>query len=405
MMGWAVALLLASGCDCSGPVVRGGRCAGDDPPADCGETCGDDAPCAAGFYCGPGGTCTSDCDPSAAITGCPEGYACTAEGACELIPEPDTGPLPDGSGRDGSSNVCADVTISASRVTPNVVVIVDQSGSMTADFPGAPDRWRGLRRSLMDTPDGLIPSLQSTVRFGVALYSAEAPNNSSDPVPGMCPLVEWIPPALNNFDAIDAVYSNADPIDETPTGASVDAVLDLLTNTPDPNTDPTIFILATDGEPDTCEQPNPQNGQPQAIAAVTRAYQMGIRTFIISVGDDVGMAHLQDVANAGLGRSGADPDAEFWVAGDDAGLRSALTEIVAGQLSCVVQLDGAIQDLEQACTGRVTLNGIALECDDPNGWRVIDGGTIELQGMACERLQTTPDVTLEATFPCDVVLI
>ena len=27
-------------------------------------------------------------------------------------------------------------------------------------------------------------------------------------------------------------------------------------------------ILATDGEPDTCAEPNPQNGQPEAIAAI-----------------------------------------------------------------------------------------------------------------------------------------
>ena len=36
---------------------------------------------------------------------------------------------------------------------------------------------------------------------------------------------------------------------------------------PDPSEDPTIFILATDGEPDTCAQPNPQEGQPEALAS------------------------------------------------------------------------------------------------------------------------------------------
>ena len=36
-------------------------------------------------------------------------------------------------------------------------------------------------------------------------------------------LIEWVPPALDNYDAISAVYSPADPIDETPTGQSIDA--------------------------------------------------------------------------------------------------------------------------------------------------------------------------------------
>ena len=233
-----------------------------------------------------------------------------------------------------------------------------------------------------------------------------ADGNSSDPVPGMCPLVEWVGPALDNHGAIQTVYGPADPIDETPTGASIDAVLDLLAMTPDPSEDPTIFILATDGEPDTCAQPNPQEGQPEALAAAERAYRTGIRTFVISVGEGVvSERHLQDMANAGLGRGAGDPDAEFWVAGDDEGLRTALTDIIGGELSCVVTLEGRIQSLEDACAGTVRLNGEALSCDDPNGWRVIDETHIALTGDASDTLQSGPGVTPEASVPCHVILI
>ena len=305
-----------------------------------------------------------------------------------------------------ATGVCADVRVQARRVTPNVILIVDQSGSMNEGFGGGRNRWEALRDSLMDEPDGLVFALQSSVRFGLALYSAEADGNSSDPVPGMCPLVEWVGPALDNHGAIQTVYGPTDPIDETPTGASIDAVLDLLAMTPDPSEDPTIFILATDGEPDTCAQPNPQEGQPEALAAAERAYRTGIRTFVISVGEGVvSERHLQDMANAGLGRGAGDPDAEFWVAGDDEGLRTALTDIIGGELSCVVTLEGRIQSLEDACAGTVRLNGEALSCDDPNGWRVIDETHIELTGDACDTLQSGPGVTLEASFPCDVILI
>lgn len=301
-----------------------------------------------------------------------------------------------------ATNVCAAQRVMARRVTPNVILVVDQSGSMTEDF-GASNRWDGLRDSLLDEPDGLIATLQGSVRFGLALYSSEAGDDG--PAVGMCPMLTWVDPAIDNYDAIRDVYRPADPLDETPTGESIDAVLARLADVPDPTDDPTILILATDGEPDTCAEPNPQNGQEESVAAIERAYDRSIRTFVISVGNDVGMEHLQDVANAGIGRGAGDPDAPFWVAGDDEGLRTALVEIVGGELSCVITLEGRIEDLSQACTGTVVLDGTELDCDDPNGWRAIDETHIELSGTACERLQSNPRATLEATFPCGVILI
>ncbi len=334
--------------------------------------------------------------------GCSDSEACTAEGECVAI-EGDARPRVDAPNGD-APDMCASVRIEARRVTPNVILIVDQSGSMTADFPGAADRWRGLRNSLMDDT-GLVRELEDTVRFGLALYSARS-SEPRGPAMGMCPLVTLVDPALSNFDAIDAVYSDEDPIDETPTGDSVDFILDWIGSIPDPSEDPTIFILATDGEPDTCEQANPQEGQEEAIAAVGRAYLAGIRTFIISVGEGtISSEHLQDVANAGLGRRGGDPDAEFWVAGDDDGLRAALGDIIGGELSCVVELMGRVNP-DEACEGEVRLNGDEVPpCDEENGWVPVDESHIELRGESCERLQNTPGVTLEAEFPCNVILI
>lgn len=393
---WACCLLLlswASGCDCAGPHHPLGSCAGDDPPPSCGQDCTGAEPCPGGYYCAPEhGVCTQDCDPLRPDVSCADGV-CSDQGRCTAFH------------RDGgtdASGVCADVRVGAMRVTPNVVLVVDQSGSMDEAF-GSSDRWNSLRDSLLDTPDGLIAALETQVRFGIALYSAEAGRDNV--IVGMCPQITWVGPALNNYAAIEAVYGPpTDPIDETPTGESLDAVLDMLSMSPDPTTDPTIFILATDGEPDTCAEPNPQNGQPEALAAVERAYRAGVRTFIISVGEDISRSHLQDVANAGIGAGAGDPDAEFWVAGDDVGLRNALRDIIGGALSCIVTLEGEIQDISEACVGRVELNGVPIPCDDPNGWRAIDGTHIELSGDACDILQS-PGSTLTATFPCGVILI
>jgi hypothetical protein len=212
-------------------------------------------------------------------------------------------------------------------------------------------------------------------------------------------MLTTVAPAIDNYEAIRGVYEPADVIEDTPTGDSIDAVLDQFFSAP--SEDPVVIVVATDGEPDRCEELDPQNGQAEAVAAVERAYDLGIRTFMISVGEGtVSAEHMQDMANAGIGEDGA----PYWVAGDDQGLRDALTAIVGGQLSCVVALNGELT-LEIACEGTVLLNGRPLTCDAPDGWRAVDETHIELQGAACDELQGTPDALLEATFPCEAVTL
>lgn len=387
-------LLLLAACDCNETTPP---CEREEPIFGCGATCDESSFCRAGLYC-EDGLCTADC---AADDDCGSNEICNGDGMCEDAP--DMGGDTDGRvvPRDGPDG-CPSVMVSARRVTPTVILVVDQSGSMTSGFGGS-NRWDALRDSLLDPDDGLIQALEDQVRFGLALYSAEAEGNASGPPIGECPMLNEVTAAISNYDAIEAVYADAEPIDETPTGDAINAILDGWLGMPDRPTDPTIFILATDGEPDSCEELNPQNGQEEAITAVTRAYDNGIRTFVISVGSDVSTAHLQDVANAGLGEPAT--DAEFWVAGDDAGLRGALTSIIGGALSCSLELDSSLEDVSEACMGTVVLNGRELPCDDPNGWEATDENTIELLGDACDELLETPGVTLSATFPCDVGLI
>ncbi|MFK7999490.1 MAG: VWA domain-containing protein [Polyangiales bacterium] len=380
---------LLAACDCSSAPPRpAGLCTDEAPPAECGERCSLTRACPFGFFCNAEAECDVECVDD---TVCDIGYECGDNGRCTVMPLPfdavgHDGPLPDRA-------TCAQQEVAAGRTTPHVIIVVDQSGSMDEDF-GDSNRWDALRDSLLAEPDGFIYALQEEVIFGLALFSGDE---------AMCPILTTVPSALNNHAAIAEVYNEEEIRSETPTGDSMDQLLDELLSAPDRNDNPTIFILATDGEPDTCEEPNPQNGQAEALAAVRRAYENDIRTYVISVGTDISEAHLTDMANAGLGRSGG-PDAEFWVAGDDVGLRDALGEIIGGALSCTIELEGRI-DVAEACTGRVELNGNPLVCDDPDGWVVIDESHIELQGEACERLTMNSNSTLRATFPCGVLVI
>lgn len=384
------------GCDCGGGPIRDGVCNVPSPPAACGTSCSAADPCPAGFYCSGAGTCTADCS---ATVRCTEGYACD-DGMCVASGD---GGRRDGGPRDVllTDNTCAAVDLDAERVTPNVLVIVDRSGSMESEeFPpgSGVTRWDALRDALLAMPGGLLFSLQSSVRFGLVTYE-----NSG--TPAGCPDLDTIPCAIDNYTTISSAYRGFEPGRDTPTGDSITAVMGMLgTLVPTADAgDPTIFILATDGEPDTCEDgDDTAGGRVESVAAVEAAFDDGIETYVISVGTDVGADHLQDVANAGLGRSAADPDAMYWVASDTSGLNDALETIIGGVIDCRLTLSGAI-DPSLACSGEVRLGGDLLPCDDPNGWRAIDATTIELTGTACDRLQTSGE-TLTARFPCDVVV-
>lgn len=306
-----------------------------------------------------------------------------------------TNPLPTGMDPEFTDGGCVDVMVQVEPIIPTLVLLVDQSGSMDSDFAGQP-RWDAIYETLMDPADGVVASLQSQVRFGLTLYTSVDGFEG-----GECPMLSSVDPALDNRDPIDAVFGPASPVDETPTGESLAAVAqDLAAFMAD---GPKGIVLATDGEPDTCAQPNPQEGQDVALAAAAQAYALGITTFIISVGDEVGADHLQQMANVGVGKDANDPmPAPYYQALDAQQLVDAFDEIIGSFVSCDLLLDGVV-DLSQVCDGTVWLDGMQLECE--TDFELPDASTLRLLGEACATLQDGGQHTVDASWPCGAVEI
>jgi hypothetical protein len=299
-----------------------------------------------------------------------------------------------GSGADGGD--CPGVNVDYSRQTPTVILLIDQSGSMDRPF-GDSDRWNTLHTALVDPTTGIIANLENDVRFGLALYTSHNGNQG-----GECPILTEVPIALGNYAAITAVYDNAGPDGDTPTGESIAAVTTQLVAFSEPGQK--VIVLATDGEPDTCDEPNPQNGQPESIQAAQDAFQQGVFTFVISVGQDTSLAHLQDVANAGQGLAiGGSQNATYYVANDQAQLEAAFDTIINGVRSCVLALNGVVNP-NRASEGQVTLDGTQLVFEDPDGWRLVDTDKVELLGAACEAIKTG-EHDIDVIFTCDIVTI
>lgn len=397
-------------------------------------TCTTDAHCQLGKYCAAG-ACVHDCTPNDGS--CGAGKQCLTNGRCADVGTGGTAgtsgsgatggttiiPIPDGGMPDVMEEVdaCAETKVELSTETPNVLLLVDRSGSMAKPLEADTSRWVALRAALIDPTSGLVPSVQASVNLGLALYTGPDGNNPSyvgseesatepDPdyiVTDVCPYLVQVPIAPNNGAAIQAAYLPASiregSMGQTPTGESLEAALPALTSL-DPALYPgrKVIVLATDGEPDLCENGNDEEGgRERSIAAVQAALDAGVTTFVISVGSEVGEDHLRELANVGQGFPADDTTERFYRAADATSLAQAFEDIVNGVRSCTFALDGMVTG--DGSDGTVIVDGTTLVKDDPNGWRLNGPSEVELLGTTCE-LVKTGDHSIDVSFPCGVIV-
>jgi hypothetical protein len=312
-----------------------------------------------------------------------------------------------GNGTAGTNpNGCVEGRANTSRVTPRVVLVLDGSCSMSTDYPAngmqsanscvdnPKGRWAALRKALVDPQTGVVTKLQDVVQFGVAVFGTQP----KCPIPG-----DPVRPALHTLAMIQAKMPMVQPGMYTPTGPALDWVYQNLIDpvTPDGNTGPQIVILATDGEPNSCGG----GGGGQAttdykpsIAAVKAGTQNHATTYVISLADSAGAFHdhLQELAN--LGNPAANGAATLYTPTSPEQLEAALQQLIGGAVGCDISLNGNILAGTE-CSGKVSLNGVALGCNKADGYKLIDARHIRLQGSACKML-TDKNGTVEATFPC-----
>jgi hypothetical protein len=378
-----LALALAAGCGAftdavvqpePEPVVDECRAAAD---------CGDGFDCVNGV-CVEAPECRSDAD-------CSGGQVCT-DGEC-VAREVPPGPMPP-----APEDVCAKGELELVARPATVVMLIDQSASMHQEFDGG-TRWQVLRDALLDEETGAIKKLEQTVRFGLALYSSE--NGYGRSGARTCPLLtglDEIPIDVGNHAKIRDLYAAASPVDDTPTAESLAAVTDRLAALPVDG--PKAILLATDGEPDTCEDSDAHNADTNRFAVDTaRATNaLGISTYVLSVGTEIAEQHLQDMANAGAGVPDGGANAPFYRATDQAGLRAALESIVETSQSCTFHLEG---DLSTAVVANGTVKIDGQPATMGVDWMINGDGDVELLSARCSAVKTGHH-EISAEFPCVV---
>jgi hypothetical protein len=343
--------------------------------------------CPGGFHCAASGKCDTLCTPTG--NECGDGYSCTADGYCTSKGDGNNPPPIDAN--------CPAVHFMATKTTPSIQLLIDRSGSMAHNFAdkipatGDPVKYDTVHQALTGTM-GVITQFEQQVYFGASLFSDDAP----------CPKLYTVTRAKGSRNAIDTLIGSQKPGGNTPTPPSIDAAVAEFMANPPPQGSPPIIVLATDGLPNKCGDPNTST-QAESVTAAANAYAKGIRLFVLSVGNTAGTAaHFQALANAGQGVQPGQPNAAYYPATTPAQLAAAFQTIIGGVLSCDLTLSGQV-DAAQGQSGTVTLNGMNLTYG--TDWTLDpDGIHIHLVGNACNTLKTSANPMVDAGFSCGAVI-
>jgi hypothetical protein len=312
-------------------------------------------------------------------------------------------PQPDSPGPDPGTDpgpTCPSVHVTTTKTIPAIQLLIDRSGSMLHDFADDKTSDPVLRKYTAEVnalvgPQGVVTQLQASVYFSASMYPG-------DTCPGLAQSANGR--QLNNKPAIEALLGTYTPdsMANTPTAQSIGlAVADFMA-APAPQGSP-VIVLATDGLPNDCDGNNAMQARKDAVDAATKAFNQGIRLFLLVVGTKIDANFKRDLANAGQGVQPGQPDATAYTATDPTTLSTAFQDIIRGVVSCDLQLDGHV-DPSDAQTGIVTLNGKDLAFGTE--WTIDKNGmTIRLLGKACDTLKTSSNPTVNAEFACGSVIL
>jgi hypothetical protein len=357
----------------------------------------------------------------------------------------------------GTDATCQTANFTWAPQIPTVFVLVDQSGSEFSN--GATSTFFTLRTAALN----VINKLQSQVRFGVGIFTGQAP--------AQCPIWNTVAPDINNYAAINTLYSAQIQPQfkaETPAVQVLPLVQQALMA--DTGNGAKYILFVTDSETDFCD-----DGAPDCpVDAVTYQLQTlysgtpSIGTLVIGLpasGDNLAPEALQNYANAGAGLSVVFPTAAgvqtqnqlyetcktrgmnagqyswpnlyattgkpatdangaalatYGAAGGNApvyspastsetDLENQISAAINGVKACTFDLSNvggkSIKvDLTQLAKAVITVEGNTVAQDATNGWSMASSTELVLNGTACANWRMPNTTHINFGFPCSSII-
>lgn len=326
-------------------------------------------------------------------------------------------------GGDGSSDAgdaseasvgCTPGDIPLTAAEPEVMFVLDRSGSMNTQFSGGQSRWQVLTTALAAT----LPTVDQSMEIGALIFPSGTTNDNCS-----VPASPNLSPALGNVNPLLNLLQSTSPGGATPTADAIDSAASLLLGLR-AATSARALVLATDGAPNcnsaldpsscTCANGNTGRGcrndadqcldDTRTVARITAASSEGIPTYVIGIADS-NDSTFSDVLNA-MAQAGGRPltgeATSYYPARSQSDLESAITTI-RDQVGACTYLTTSVPDAAGSIS--LTLDGVVIPFDPTgkSGWSWADenNGEILLFGSTCLSVAAATNPNLVAHVVCD----
>jgi hypothetical protein len=292
-------------------------------------------------------------------------------------PQPDMAAPPDLAEAPADLN-CGGSQFALTRVSPNVMLVLDRSGSMGDSIGGgsATSKWDDLKSAI----SLLVTGYDAKLRLGASLFSSN----------GDCAAGTVMAPADMNGATVLAAVTGSSPGGNTPTAGTLQAVIDskYLTDATRDN----VVVLATDGLPN-CGDTDVE-GRISTLYAATPS----VKTYVIGVGDATASDPTLLDSWAAAGHTARSGSPTYYQASSPTDLTMAFDAIAAGLVSCSFALSSVPPDPMQLY---VWSNGASVAQDPTDGFTYDSGAnTVVLHGASCQTLQSNPATKIQVSYGC-----
>jgi hypothetical protein len=312
----------------------------------------------------------------------------------------------------GGNMGCATFPKSSSKLPPDILIVLDASGSMNEDQTntscgnqgcGATSKWALMTPAI----NQVVSDTQAEVNWGLKFFadsgSCGVNNNAAVPVAGMNATA--IAASIMGRTSANGGVMNGS---STPTRAAENAAVTYLNGLAAMDQNPKFIVLATDGQPNCpASGSTSTDDSPGAITAVTNAKTAGYPTFVVGIATGGGAAEttLNSMATAG-GYPQAGAATQYYAVSDTAGFASVLRTLVGMASTCNFSIptpptnDGTTSREDISVTGD---NG-TIPQDANNGWTYTDTThtSITLHGSSCDAVMAGTIMTVTIIFNCHI---
>jgi hypothetical protein len=290
----------------------------------------------------------------------------------------------DANGTMGTSVGCTPGAVTLTAAEPEVMFVLDRSGSMSTAFSGNESRWKVLTSALAAS----LPSVNETMAIGALLFPSGSSMEDCS-LPGTANLA----PALDHVQPLLSILESTSPGGATPTAVAIDAASAQLLDVRAATT-ARALVLATDGAPNCDSALDPNTCTCASGGGMCR------RNADQCLDDARTVAHIAAVAAQGI------PTYVIGIAdsGDaaQADLETAISTI-RDQVGACTYLTTSVPNAEGSIT--ITFNGQTLPYDPDGGvgwsWSSKGNGEVLLLGATCATVAGMPSGNLVAQVTCD----